>query len=104
LTIKEEIKEKKVEVVEGTVIEPDAEIIEEDGKQYVMRTINTKKVALKTYKDGVLLGLSVYRNKYRPVYMKKKDRTRHHYVIGKSGTGKSVYISMLARQDIWAGA
>jgi len=35
--------------------------------------------------------------------MKRKDRTRHHYIIGKSGTGKSVYINMLARQDIWAG-
>ena len=55
------------------------------------------------YTDGILLGVSVYRNVYRPVYMKRDDRTRHHYIVGKSGTGKSVYISALARQDIWAG-
>jgi len=35
--------------------------------------------------------------------MKRDDRTRHHYIVGKSGTGKSVYISALARQDIWNG-
>lgn len=103
LTLKEEKKEHKQEVSEWTVIDPDAELIEEDGKKYILSTTTTQKVALKTYKDWVLLWLSVYRNQYKPVYMKKKDRTRHHYVIGKSGTGKSVYISMLARQDIWAG-
>jgi len=35
--------------------------------------------------------------------MKRDDRTRHHYIIGKSGTGKSVYIANLARQDVWNG-
>ncbi len=59
--------------------------------------------ALKTYKDGVLLGVNVYRNRYTPVYISQKDRTRHQYIIGKSGTGKSVYIEMMARQDIWSG-
>ena len=64
---------------------------------------NAKIHWFKTYKDWILLWVNVYRNRYSPVYMKKKDRTRHHYVIGKSGTGKSVYISALARQDIWNG-
>jgi type IV secretory pathway VirB4 component len=35
--------------------------------------------------------------------MKKNDRMRHHYCIGKSGTGKSVFLQTLARQDIWNG-
>lgn len=35
--------------------------------------------------------------------MKREDRTRHHYCIGKSGTGKSVFLQTLARQDIWNG-
>lgn len=35
--------------------------------------------------------------------MKRNDRTRHHYCIGKSGTGKSVYMQSVARQDIWNG-
>ena len=77
-------------------------IKDKDGKHYLITKKTKKKKALKTYKDGVLLGINVYRNNFSPVYMKKKDRTRHHYIIGKSGTGKSVYISMMARQDIWA--
>lgn len=81
-----------------------AEILKEDGHTFLLTKKIDKKVALKTYKDGILLWLNVYRNSYTPVYMKKKDRTRHHYIIGKSGTGKSVYISMLARQDIRAWA
>ncbi len=47
--------------------------------------------------------MNVYRNVFSPVYMKRDDRTRHHYVIGKSGTGKSVYLQSIARQDIWNG-
>ena len=35
--------------------------------------------------------------------MKREDRMRHHYVIGKSGTGKSIFLQTLARQDIWNG-
>ena len=35
--------------------------------------------------------------------MKKNDRTRHHYMIGKSGTGKSVFLEAMARQDIRNG-
>ena len=35
--------------------------------------------------------------------MKREDRTRHFYTIGKSGTGKSVLLQTLARQDIWNG-
>ncbi len=59
--------------------------------------------ALKTFNDGLLLGINVYRNRFTPIYFKKKDRTRHHYIIWKSGTGKSAFISFLARQDIWSG-
>jgi hypothetical protein len=49
------------------------------------------------------LGANIYRNNFSPVYMKREDRTRHHYCIGKSGTGKSVFLQTLARQDIWNG-
>ena len=35
--------------------------------------------------------------------MKREDRMRHHYMIGKSGTGKSVLLQTMARQDIWNG-
>jgi len=55
------------------------------------------------YKDASLLGWNEYRNNKTPIYFKKKDRGRHHYIIGKSGGGKSVFIWYLARQDLWAG-
>ena len=52
---------------------------------------------------GVYLGNNVYRGQARKVHMLKDDRTRHQYIIGKSGTGKSVFISFMARQDIRNG-
>ncbi|MDD3646371.1 MAG: type IV secretory system conjugative DNA transfer family protein [Candidatus Gracilibacteria bacterium] len=55
------------------------------------------------YKDGVILGWNEYRNKKIPVYFNRKDRGRHHYILGKSGGGKSVFIGTLARQDIRNG-
>lgn len=53
--------------------------------------------------QGVLLGNNVYRGSAKPIYMLRNDRTRHHYVIGKSGSGKSVFLSWLARQDMKNG-
>lgn len=55
------------------------------------------------YKDGVLMGWNEYRNVKTPIYFSRKDRGRHHYIIGKSGWGKSVFIGYLARQDLWNG-
>lgn len=57
----------------------------------------------KTYKWWVLLWVNIYRNVYSPIYIKRDDRTRHHYCIWKSGTWKSVFLQTLARQDIWNG-
>lgn len=37
------------------------------------------------FHDGVLMGWNEYRNLKTPIYFSKKDRGRHHYVIGKSG-------------------
>lgn len=37
------------------------------------------------YKDAVLMGWNEYRNVKTPIYFMKKDRGRHHYIIGKSG-------------------
>lgn len=50
--------------------------------------------------DGTLLGYNVYRGLKREVRITRSDRTRHHYCIGKSGSGKSVFLSWMARQDI----
>ncbi len=54
-------------------------------------------------KEGVILGRNVYRGVSRLVHMLKEDRTRHCYVVGKSGSGKSVLLWNMAWQDIHAG-
>ena len=51
----------------------------------------------------IKLGYNLYRGVKTPVYMKAKDRTRHMYIIGKSGSGKSQLIANMAIQDIKAG-
>lgn len=53
--------------------------------------------------EGILLGYNVYRGVKREIHMMRKDRMRHHYCIGQTGTGKSVFLSWMARQDILAG-
>ena len=53
--------------------------------------------------EGILLGVNKYRAKETEIRFIPKDRTRHHYIIGKSGTGKSAYISWMSRQDIANG-
>lgn len=54
-------------------------------------------------KEGVLLGEVLFRGVSIPVRMKREDRRRHIYVIGQTGSGKSVLLSSLAIQDIQNG-
>jgi hypothetical protein len=54
-------------------------------------------------KEGVLLGHNVHRGEKKEVRFQKKDRSRHHYIIGKSGSGKSALLSYMVRQDIING-
>lgn len=53
--------------------------------------------------EGVKIGVNRYRGVAKDVRILRKDRTRHMYVIGKSGSGKSVLLSYMARQDIANG-
>ncbi len=53
--------------------------------------------------EGIILGENVYRDKHTLVKLGREDRTRHTYVIGKSGVGKSELLSNMARQDILNG-
>jgi hypothetical protein len=54
-------------------------------------------------KEGLHMGFVEYRGSKTEVYLKESDRRRHLYVIGKSGSGKSVLIANLAIQDIKNG-
>ncbi len=53
--------------------------------------------------EGIVLGRALYRGEETIVKMKRSDRRRHLYTIGKSGSGKSVFIQGLAVQDILNG-
>ncbi len=53
--------------------------------------------------EGVVIGKSLYRGQEKLVRIMADDRTRHHYIIGKSGTGKSALLNYMVRQDIWNG-
>ena len=80
----------------GIVVDKDWEIFLSIKREKVIKWY-------KTYKWWVLLWVNIYRNVYSPVYIKRDDRTRHHYCIWKSGTWKSVFLQTLARQDIRNG-
>ncbi|MBI2013830.1 MAG: type IV secretion system DNA-binding domain-containing protein [Candidatus Colwellbacteria bacterium] len=54
-------------------------------------------------KDVVYFGKTSFRNEQRVFGIKRKDRRQHMYVIGKTGTGKSVLLQNLALQDIANG-
>ena len=53
--------------------------------------------------EGISLGYVEYRGVRQEVRIKKNDRMRHFYVIGKSGTGKTTILKNMARQDIING-
>ncbi len=76
-------------------------ILPEKDKNGKIKKVHRHLWGFPVYKDWVLLWWNEYRNKKTPIYFDKGDRSRHHYVIWKSGWGKSVYIGYLARQDLW---
>ena len=53
--------------------------------------------------EGLILGKNLYRGKESLVRIKNADRRRHMYIIGQTGTGKSVLQESLIIQDIKAG-
>jgi hypothetical protein len=54
-------------------------------------------------REGISLGENVYRGIRQEIRLKRQDRRRHMYVVGKSGTGKSVLLANMAIQDIQNG-
>jgi hypothetical protein len=49
--------------------------------------------------EGLFLGYNIYRGDKRKVHIKRDDRRRHFYIIGKSGTGKSTLLNTMLKQD-----
>jgi len=50
--------------------------------------------------EGLALGDNIYRDVATSIKIKREDRRRHMYVLGKTGTGKTVFFRNLIRQDI----
>jgi hypothetical protein len=53
--------------------------------------------------DGLLLGYNVFRGAKKPIRLSENDRRRHMYIVGQTGTGKSVFLENLALQDMIEG-
>ncbi len=52
---------------------------------------------------GIVIGTNVYRGQSTPVVFAREDRVRHMYVIGQTGTGKTVFLKNMIIQDIKNG-
>ena len=53
--------------------------------------------------EGFLLGYNEFRGVKKPIRLSTNDRRRHTYIIGQTGTGKSVMLENLAFQDMMDG-
>ncbi len=54
-------------------------------------------------KDLTILGNTDYRGEKITFGIKKEDKFRHMYIVGKTGTGKSVFLSNMIISDMKAG-
>lgn len=52
---------------------------------------------------GLLLGYNVFRGTKKEIRLTDGDRRRHMYIIGQTGTGKTVLLENLALQDMLDG-
>ncbi len=53
--------------------------------------------------EGMILGFNEYRGTKTTVRISDKDRRRHFYTIGQTGTGKSNFLQEMAKQDAREG-
>ncbi len=54
-------------------------------------------------REGLLLGVNLYRGVETPVRIMPEDRLRHFYIIGQTGTGKTHVMRNMIIQDIEEG-
>jgi len=75
------------------------------NKTPIIKWLNYKVLAPPTDlpRSGIYLGDNIFRGQKTKVFIKKADRSRHHYIVGKSGAGKSALLSFMVRQDIKNG-
>lgn len=61
---------------------------------------NGERVAINYPRDVNIVGTSDYRSTKIPVWIHDEDRLRHLYVVGKTGTGKSRFLTSLMIDDL----
>lgn len=54
--------------------------------------------------SGILMGRNEYGGQVTDIYIAPEDRRRHLYVIGQTGTGKTVFMKNMIVQDMQRGA
>ncbi|MFC1633158.1 type IV secretion system DNA-binding domain-containing protein, partial [Patescibacteria group bacterium] len=85
----------------ASVYHPPSELIETPQVRYLGARSVPAPADLPT--EGRLIGNNTYRGQRRPVYLTQKDRRRHLYLIGKTGTGKTTLFKNMIRDDISEG-
>ncbi len=53
--------------------------------------------------EGMIIGYNVYRGVKKQIRLSDNDRRRHIYIVGQTGTGKSVLLENMMVQDMQAG-
>jgi hypothetical protein len=74
-----------------------------DFNQVKVSKMTTAPAPLDLSQEGVLLGYNEYRELKTPIHLGREDRMRHLYVLGQTGTGKTVTLKNLIIQDILNG-
>lgn len=74
---------------------PTAQVVRQSSKQVDGPT--------EIMEEGLLLGYNEFRGTKKPIRLSTNDRRRHTYIIGQTGTGKSVLLENMAFQDMMDG-
>lgn len=53
--------------------------------------------------EGLILGTNIYQGDEQIIRLGEEDRRRHFYIIGQTGTGKSLFLRNCIVQDMYAG-
>ncbi|MBS4014770.1 MAG: type IV secretion system DNA-binding domain-containing protein [Bacteroidetes bacterium] len=73
------------------------------NKEFEIGEEKNKKLTNRQEDEIVIFGETNFRNINKRFGIKKNDRRRHFYIIGKTGGGKSTMIENMIYQDIRAG-
>ena len=74
-----------------------------ENKKIKILKAKTAPIASNISKTGIVIGKNTHRGVETPARLASEDRLRHLYIIGQTGTGKSVSLKNMIQQDIENG-